>query len=131
MRVLVLVKTGKDCAADPTAEQLATMKKYNDDLIKAGVFVRVEGLQPSDKGARVKFNGFMRTVTDGPFPETKELIGGFWIWEVKSVAEAVEWLKKAPFEHAELEIRPIFEEFGAMLAPSIQGRTASASSHRQ
>jgi hypothetical protein len=131
MRVLVLVKTGTDCAANPTPEQLATMKKYNDELIKAGVFVAVEGLQPSAKGARVKFDGFMRTVTDGPFPETKELIGGFWIWEVRSVGEAVEWLKKAPFEHAELEIRPIFEEFGAMLAPTVQGKTVSASSPRQ
>ena len=128
MQVLVLVKTGKDCAANPTPEQVERMKKYNDDLIKAGVFVRVEALQGTDKGVRVKFDGFMRTVTDGPFPETKELIGGFWIWEVKSVAEAVEWLKKAPFEQAELEIRPIFEEFGAMLAPSIQGRTVAAHS---
>jgi len=114
---MVLVKADKDSEAGvlPSAELLTDMNKYNEELIKAGVMQAGEGLHPTSKGKRVRFSGSQRTVIDGPFAETKELVAGFWLWQVKSMDEAVEWLKKAPFDGGtEVEIRPLFEaeDFG-------------------
>lgn len=125
MRVIVFVKANKECEAGvlPSQELIAQMGKYNEELVKAGVMLAAEGLQPSAKGARVRFEGSKRTVTDGPFPETKELIAGFWIWQVKSLEDAIQWLKRAPFGRgAEIEIRPIFEaeDFGKNLTPELR-----------
>lgn len=125
MRVMVFVKASKECEDGvlPSQELIAQMGKYNEELVKAGVMLAGEGLQPSAKGARVRFEGSKRTVTDGPFPETKELIGGYWIWQVKSLEEAIQWLKRAPFDGgAEIEIRPIFEaeDFGKNLTPELR-----------
>lgn len=127
MRVMVFVKANKESEAGvlPSQEIIARMGSYNEELVKAGVMLAAEGLHPSSKGVRVKFSGDKRTVTDGPFPETKELIAGFWIWEVKSVADAIEWLKRAPFGGGvEIEIRPIFEaeDFGKNLTPELRER---------
>src|SRR5881275_2126318 len=117
MRFMIIVKATKDSEAGvmPSEQLLTEMGKYNEELAKAGVLLAGEGLQPSSKGARVKFSGSKRTVTDGPFAETKELIAGFWLWQVKSKEEAVEWLKRAPFGKTEVEIRQVFEaeDFGA------------------
>ena len=99
------------------------MGKYNEDLAKAGVLLAAEGLHPSSKGVRVKFSGEKRTVIDGPFPETNQLVAGFWIWKVKSKDEAIEWLKRAPFDGgAEIELRPVFEmeDFGAAFTPELE-----------
>jgi hypothetical protein len=117
MKVMVIVKANEQSEAGimPSTELLADMMKYNEQLAKAGIMLAGEGLQPSSKGKRVKFSGEQRIVTDGPFAETKELIAGFWIWKVKSIEEAVEWLKRAPFGGgAEIEIRPFhtLEDFG-------------------
>ena len=116
MRVMVLVKADKDTEAGvlPSAELLTAMGKFNEELVKAGVMLAGEGIHPSSKGKRVRFAGGKKTVIDGPFSETKELIAGFWLWQVKSMEEAVEWLKRAPFEETEVEIRPVFEaeDFG-------------------
>jgi hypothetical protein len=117
MRVMVFVKASKESEAGqmPTTALLTEMGRYNEELVKAGVMEAGEGLHPSSRGKRVRFSGSQRTVIDGPFAETKELIAGFWIWKVKSIDEAVEWLKKAPFDGGtEIEIRPIFdaEAFG-------------------
>jgi hypothetical protein len=125
MQVMVFVKASKQSEAGilPSTEIIAAMTKYNEELVHAGVMLAAEGLQPSSKGARVKFEGSKRTVTDGPFPETKDLIAGFWIWQVKSLADAVEWLKRAPFGGGvEIEIRPIFEaeDFGKNLTPELR-----------
>ncbi len=112
MRVMVIVKAGKDSEAGilPSPELLAKMSKYNEELQKAGLLLAAEGLRPSAKGKRVKFGDGKRIVTDGPFAETKELIGGFWLWKVKSMDEAVEWLKRAPFDGGtEVEIRQLHE----------------------
>ena len=112
MRFMILVKANKDSEAGvlPSREILTEMGKFNEELVKAGVMLAGEGLHPSSRGARVKFNGNQRTVTDGPFAETKELIAGFWLWQVKSKVEAIEWLKRAPFDDgAELEIRQVYE----------------------
>ncbi len=112
MRVMVIVKGGKDCEAGVTPDNktLAEMGKYNEELTKAGVMLALEGLQPSSKGARVSFSGARHTVTDGPFAESKELIGGYWLWQVDSLQTAIEWLKRAPFKDgAEVEIRPLYE----------------------
>ena len=122
MRFMILVKANKDSEAGvlPDEKSLAEMGKFNIELEKAGVMLAGEGLQASAKGARVKFQGTKRTVTDGPFAETKELVAGFWIWEVKSKDEAIAWLKRAPFDGGtEVEIRQIFEpeDFGAALKP--------------
>ena len=127
MRVIVFVKATKESEAGqmPTTEILAEMGKFNEQLVKAGVMQAGEGLHPSSKGKRVKFSGSQRTVIDGPFAETKELIAGFWIWKVQSMDEAVEWLKKAPFGGGmEIEIRPIFEaeDFGNELTPELRER---------
>jgi hypothetical protein len=125
MRFMVLVKASKDSEAGvmPTQELLAEMGKFNEELAKAGVMLAGEGLQPSSKGARVKFSGNKRTVTDGPFAETKELVAGFWLWQVRSKDEAIEWLKRAPFRDGEVvEIRQVFEadDFGAEFTPELR-----------
>src|SRR6201993_5503120 len=112
MRFMVIVKATKSSEAGvlPSEELLTAMGKYNDELTKAGVMLAGEGLHPSSKGARVRFEGKKRTVIDGPFTETKELVAGFWLWQVKSLEEAVEWLKRAPFDGGtEVEIRQVFE----------------------
>ena len=116
MRFMVLVKASKESEAGvmPDEQILAAMGKYNEELVKAGVMLAGDGLQPSSKGARVKFDGKKRAVIDGPFAETKELVAGYWIWQCKSKDEAIDWLKRAPFDGAEVEIRQIFElsDFG-------------------
>jgi len=127
MRVIVFVKANKESEAGqmPDAKILTDMSKYNEELVNAGIMKAGEGLHPSSKGKRVRFSGADRTVIDGPFAETKELIAGFWIWSVKSMDEAVQWLKRAPFDGGtEVEIRPIFEaeDFGAELTPETRAR---------
>jgi hypothetical protein len=122
---MVIVKANKDSEAGvmPTERMLTEMGKYNEELVKAGVMLAGEGLQPSSKGARVRFDGKTRTVTDGPFSETKELIAGFWLWQVRSRDEAIEWLKRAPFtDGEELELRQVFEmeDFGAEFTPELR-----------
>jgi hypothetical protein len=129
MRVMVIVKASKESEAGvlPSTELLTAMGKYNQELVKAGVMLAGEGLQASSKGKRVKFSGKERTVTDGPFTESKELIAGFWLWQVRSMDEAVEWLKRAPFaDGEELEIRRVFEaeDFGENLTPEIREQEA-------
>ena len=123
MRFMVLVKADKDSEAGvlPSRELLEAMGDYNEQLAKAGLLLAGEGLQPSSKGARVRFDGPRRTVTDGPFAETKELIAGFWILQAKSLAEVVEWIKKAPMPGGELEIRQVFEleDFGDAVSPKV------------
>jgi len=124
MRFMVLVKANKDSEAGvlPDEKILTEMGKFNVELEKAGVMLAGEGLQASSKGARVRFSGSKRTVIDGPFAETKELIAGFWLWQVKSLEEAIEWLKRAPFQEGEVEIRQVFEadDFGAALKPEFR-----------
>ncbi|HLE55602.1 MAG TPA: YciI family protein [Rhodothermia bacterium] len=116
MRFMMIVKANKDSEAGvlPTEEQLAEMAKYNEELVKTGVMLAGEGLQASSKGARVRYAGAKRSVIDGPFAETKELIAGFWLIQAKSKAEAIEWAKRVPFEEGEVEIRQVFEleDFG-------------------
>jgi hypothetical protein len=112
MRFMVIVKASKESEAGvlPSQEILEKMGKYNEELVKAGVMLAGEGLHPSSRGARVKFNGDKRIVTDGPFAETKELVAGFWLWQVKSKEQAIEWLKRAPFDGGtEVELRQVFE----------------------
>jgi hypothetical protein len=124
MRFMVIVKANQDSEAGvlPSLELLTEMGKFNEELAKAGVLLAAEGLQASSKGARVKFSGQKRTVIDGPFAETKELIAGFWLWKVKSKAEAIDWLKRAPFQNEEVEIRQVFEpeDFGCNLSPELR-----------
>jgi len=125
MRFMVIVKASKASEAGvmPTEAMLTAMGKYNEDLVKAGVMLAGEGLQASSKGARVCFSGKQRTVIDGPFSESKELIAGFWLWQVRSKEEAIEWLKRAPFDDGEeVELRQIFEmeDFGAELTPELR-----------
>ncbi len=125
MRVMVVVKESEESEAGvlPDQKLLTEMGKYNEELTKAGVMLAGEGLHPSSKGKRVRFEGDKKTVIDGPFAETKELIAGFWIWQVRSMEEAVEWLKRAPFGGGtEVEIRPVFEaeDFGANLTPELR-----------
>jgi hypothetical protein len=127
MRVIVFVKASKESEAGvmPSREILTSMGKFNEELVKAGVLLAADGLHASSKGKRVKFSGQQRTVTDGPFAETKELIAGYWLWQVKSIEEAVEWLKRAPFDGGtEVEIRPVFEaaDFGAQLTPELKAQ---------
>jgi hypothetical protein len=129
MRVMVIVKANKDSEAGilPSKEILGKMGKYNEQLVKAGVMLAGEGLQSSANGKRIKFSGNQRTVTDGPFTETKELIAGFWLWQVRSMEEAVEWLKRAPFDGGtEIEIRRVFEaeDFGENLTPELREQDA-------
>ena len=108
---MVLVKANQDYEAGvlPNAKHLTEMVKFNEELVKAGVMLAVDALQPSSKGARIKFSGGKPTVTDGPFAETKELIAGYWLWQVKSKDEAIEWLKRSPLVDAEVELRPVYE----------------------
>ena len=125
MRVMVIVKANKESEAGemPNEKILTDMGKYNEELVKAGVMLAGEGLHPSSKGKRVRFSGADRTVVDGPFAETKELIAGYWIWQCKSKTEAIEWLKRAPFDGGtEVEIRQIFspEDFGDALTPELR-----------
>src|SRR5256885_1269881 len=125
MRVMVIVKANKDSEAGilPSKELLAEMGKFNEQLAKAGIMLAGEGLQASSKGKRVKFSGATRTIIDGPFAESKELIAGFWLWQVRSMEEAVEWLKRAPFDGGEeVEIRQVFEaeDFGAEFTPELK-----------
>ena len=128
MRFLVAVKANKDSEAGvlPDEKMLTEMTKFNEELVRAGVMLAGEGLQPSSKGVRVKFGpGNKKTVIDGPFAETKELIAGFWLWQCKSLDEAIEWLKRAPFGGGEeVEIRQVFEadDFGANLTPEVRAR---------
>ena len=125
MRCMVIVKADNESEAGvmPSQKLLAEMGKFNEELAKAGVLLAAEGLQPTSKGKRVKFSGANRTVIDGPFTETKELIAGFWLWQVRSMEEAIEWLKSAPFDGGtEVEIRQVFEMegFGAELTPELR-----------
>jgi hypothetical protein len=124
MRFMILVKANKDSEAGvmPSEEMLTAMGRFNEELVNAGVMLAGEGLQPSSKGARVKFSGGKPAVTDGPFAETKELVAGYWIWQVKSRDEAIEWLKRAPFQDEEIEVRQIFEaeDFGAEFTPELR-----------
>src|SRR5712692_690623 len=124
MRFIVMVKATKDSEAGvlPTKEMLAEMGKFNDELVKAGVMLAGEGLQASSKGARIAYAGNKRTVRDGPFTETKELVAGFWIWQTKNKAEALEWAKRIPFQEGEVEIRQVFEseDFGAEFTPELR-----------
>jgi hypothetical protein len=124
MRVMVLVKADKDSEAGvmPSEQLLTDMGNFNEELVKAGVMLAGEGLHPSSKGKRVRFSGDKKTVIDGPFAETKELIAGFWMWQVKSMEEAIEWIKRAPFQDTEIELRPVFEaeDFGAELTPELR-----------
>jgi len=127
MRCMVIVKANKDSEAGvlPSRELLAEMGKFNEELVKAGVMLAAEGLQASSKGVRVRFSGANRAVIDGPFTETKELIAGFWLWQVRSMEEAIEWLKRAPFDGGtEIEIRRVFEaeDFGDELTPELKAR---------
>ena len=123
---MVLVKADKNSEAGvmPSQQLLTAMGKYNEQLAKAGVLLAAEGLHPSSKGARVRFAGGKKTVIAGPFTETKELIAGFWLWQVKSKEEAIEWLKRAPFGKTEVEIRQVFEaeDFGAEFTTELRGQ---------
>jgi hypothetical protein len=130
MRVMVIVKATKNSEAGimPSEADFAAMGKYNEELVKAGVMLDGDGLQPSSKGKRIKFSGNKRTVVDGPFTETKELVAGFWIWQVRSMEEAVEWARRCPDpmpgEDSELEIRPFYEaeDFGAEFTPELRAQ---------
>ena len=128
MRVMVIVKANKESEAGvlPSKEMLTEMGKFNEQLVKAGVMLAAEGVQASSKGKRVKFSGTKRTVTDGPFTESKELVAGFWLWQVRSMEEAVEWLKRAPFVEEEVEIRQVSEacDFGENLTPELKEQEA-------
>jgi hypothetical protein len=125
---MVLVKADKNSEAGvmPDEKLLRDMGNFNEELVKAGVMLAGEGLHPTSKGARVRFSGKQKTVIDGPFAETKELVAGFWIWKVKSMQEAIDWLKRAPFDQTEVEIRPIFEaeDFGAEFTPELREQEA-------
>jgi hypothetical protein len=132
MRVMVIVKATKSSEAGgiPSEKMLAEMGKFNEELVKAGVMLAGEGLQPSSKGKRVVFSGNKKTIVDGPFAETKELIAGFWLWQVKSIEEALEWARRCPDpmpgEEAVLEIRPVFEaeDFGKEFTPELRAKEA-------
>ena len=129
MRVMVMVKATRESEAGemPSTELLAAMGRYNEELVKAGIMVGGEGLHPSSRGKRVLFSGADRSVTDGPFAETKELVAGFWMWQVKSMDEAVEWVRRCPnpmLEDSDIEIRPVFEadDFGKEYTPELRER---------
>ena len=133
MRFMIIVKATEESEAGvmPSQELLTEMGKFNEELTKAGVMLAGEGLQPSSKGARVRFSGSKRTVIDGPFAETKELLAGYWVWQVRSLEEAVEWVKRIPSpdegEEAIVEIRPVYEaeDFGDALTPELRDREAA------
>src|SRR5687768_5528369 len=127
MRFMILVKATKDSEAGvmPSEKLLTEMGNYNEQLVKAGIMLAGEGLHPSSKGARVRFSGASRTVVNGPFPQTEELVAGFWLWQVSSLAEAIEWVKRCPnpmLQDSEIEIRQVFEaeDFGATLTPELR-----------
>lgn len=125
MKVMVLVKANAESEAGvmPSEDLLTRMGNFNEELVKAGIMLAGEGLHPSSKGARVRFNGSQRSVTDGPFAETKELVAGFWLWQVRSMEEAIEWIKRSPFDGGEeVELRPIFEadDFGEAFTPELR-----------
>jgi len=129
MRVMVIVKASKGSEAGemPSEALLAAMGKFNEELVNAGIMLAGDGLHPSSKGKRVRFSGTKRTVTDGPFAETKELVAGFWLWQVKSMEEAVEWVKRCPnpmMEDSDIELRPVFEaeDFGAEFTPELRAK---------
>ena len=130
MRVLVMVPGDKNSEKGvmPTEKELSEMMKFNEELVKAGVMLAGEGLHPTSKGKRVRFDGKKRTVIDGPFTESKEIVAGFWIWQVKSLDEAIEWIKRAPFDGGvQIELRPIFEseDFGKELTPELRAKEES------
>ena len=124
MRVMVLVKASENSEAGvmPSEQELTEMGNFNEELVKAGVMLAGEGLHPTSKGVRVAVSGSERKVIDGPFAETKELLGGFWLWQVKSLDEAIEWIKRAPFKDDEVELRPVFEteDFGEEMTPELR-----------
>lgn len=124
MKFLVIVKATPESEAGvmPSTQLLTEMGKFNEELVKAGVMLAGEGLHPTSKGKRVRFSGSKRTVIDGPFTETKELVAGFWIWQLRSMDEAVEWIKRSPFQEGEVELRPVFEaeDFGAEFTPELR-----------
>ena len=129
MRVMVIVKANENSEAGvmPDPELFVAMGKYNEELAKAGILLAADGLHPSSRGVRVHFSGTRRTVTDGPFAETKELVAGFWLWQVRSMEEAIEWVRRCPNPHvgdSDIEIRPVFseEEFAAILPPEVADR---------
>lgn len=129
MRVMVMVKATRssETGVMPSTEEMAAMGRFNEELVKAGVMLAGDGLHPSSRGKRVRFSGPGRTVIDGPFPETKELVAGFWIWQVKSLEEAVEWVRRCPNpmpEDSEIEIRPLFEaeDFGEAYTPELRAQ---------
>ena len=129
MRFMVIVKADKNSEAGvmPSREILTAMGKFNEELVKAGVMLAAEGLHPTSKGKRVRFSGGKHTIIDGPFTESKELIAGFWLWQVRSVEEAIEWLKRSPFDGGtEIEIRQVFEaeDFGAEMTPELREQEA-------
>jgi hypothetical protein len=136
MKVMVFVKATQDSEAGvmPTQELLTAMGEFNASLVKAGVLLAAEGLKPSRQGKRVRFSGKTRTVIDGPFAETKELVAGFWIWQVRSIEEAVEWVKRCPnpmLTESDIEIRPVFspEDFGDALTPELKAKYAEQRRH--
>jgi hypothetical protein len=129
MKVMVMVKATKDSEDGvlPTSERLAAMGRYNEELVKAGILLAGEGLKPSREAKRVRFSGKTRTVTDGPFPETKELVAGYWLWEVRSIEEAVEWVRRCPnpmLTDSDIDIRPVYgpEDFGENLTPELKAQ---------
>ncbi len=137
MRCMVLVKASKDSEAGvmPSEKLLSDMMKFNEELVKAGIMLAGEGLKPTSKAARVRFSGNQRTVIDGPFTETKELVAGYWLWQVKSLDEAIEWVKRCPnpmdAADSEIEIRPIFEaaDFGDSLTPELKEKEEQLRKH--
>lgn len=134
MKVMVIVKASAESEAGqmPATELLTEMGKFNEALVKAGILLAGEGLHPSRKGARVRFDGRQRTVIGGPFAETKELVAGFWLWQVRSFDEALEWIKRAPFDGgAEIELRPVFEaeDFGDAMTPELHAQEARIAAH--
>jgi len=131
MRVMVIVKANENSEAGvmPDPELFVAMGKYNEELAKAGILLAADGLHPSSRGVRVHFSGTKRTVTDGPFAETKELVAGFWLWQVRSMEEAIEWVRRCPNPHvgdSDIEIRPVFseEDFAAIVPPEVAGQVA-------
>jgi len=129
VKVMVIVKASPESEAGemPSTELLTEMGKFNEALVKAGIMLAGEGLHPTSRGARVRFDGKQRTVIDGPFGETKELVAGFWLWQVRTLDEAIEWIKRAPFDGgAEIELRPVFEaeDFGEALTPELREQEA-------
>jgi hypothetical protein len=131
MRVMVIVKANDNSEAGvmPDPELFVAMGKYNEELVKAGILLAADGLHPSSRGVRVHFSGSKRTVTDGPFAETKELVAGYWLWQVRSMEEAIEWVRRCPNPHvgdSDIEIRPVFseEDFAAIVPPQVAGQVA-------